>query len=166
MRHFIRGFLDGDGSTGIYFYDKKIQRNADFICSDKKFLEDLSKYLEEQIGIIGCLGVKPPNKLTTIPCYVLQYSSLESCQKLFWFLYPGHNISMTRKYNKLYLCTLTPRELEELKSLLPCRDYGLNPSNEGIEHSHESPTSEDSSDDDIVRTSEKSEDLEDKELLG
>lgn len=123
IRHYIRGFFDGDGTVGVYFY-KNVQRDFSLICSSKIMLENISEFLLTELGIdAGCLREKSQSKpsvvngrpiISTIPCYVLSYRSIEDLKKIYIYLYKGSNLRLERKKDKLYLCTLIPSELEAL----------------------------------------------------
>jgi hypothetical protein len=124
---FIRGYFDGDGSAGIYFYDNAIQRNFYLISVNTKFLSQAQQIINTNCGLqndSGCITEKKYNDngaiKTTIPCYCLVYRDIRDLRRIYDFIYSGNTICLNRKKNKLYLCTLTPSELEDLKLFHPC----------------------------------------------
>ena len=93
IRHFIRGYVDGDGTLGVYPHSKS-NPNLEaslLIVGTKPFLEGVQKYL----GIDGFLMQKPNcNELT----YRLGYST-KKAEKVAEFLYKDSTIYLDRKYN-------------------------------------------------------------------
>ena len=93
IRHFIRGYVDGDGTLGVYPHSKS-NPNLEaslLIVGTKPFLEGVQKYL----GIDGFLMQKPNcNELT----YRLGYST-KKAEKVAEFLYKDSTIYLERKYN-------------------------------------------------------------------
>lgn len=93
IRHFIRGYVDGDGTIGVYPHSKtnpKLEASL-LIVGTKPFLEGIQNYL----GIQGFLMQKPNcNKLT----YRLGYSTSKA-EKVADMLYKDVTIYLNRKYN-------------------------------------------------------------------
>lgn len=93
IRHFIRGYVDGDGTLGVYPHSKsnpKLEESL-LIVGTKPFLEGVQKYL----GIDGFLMQKPNcNNLT----YRLGYST-KKAQNVADILYKNSTIYLDRKYN-------------------------------------------------------------------
>lgn len=100
LRHFIRGYFDGDGCV-VYGYFKRSDRNNKdypyiqvcFAYANAKFLEKISKILSKNLGInAGYLNKKEDH---------LYYSKLDSI-KLFYYMYRGVSKEqyLERKYNK------------------------------------------------------------------
>ena len=93
IRHFIRGYVDADGTLGVYPHSKtnpNLEASL-LIVGTKPFLEGIQKYL----GINGFLMQKPNcNKLT----YRLGYSTTKA-EKVAEFLYKDSTIYLERKYN-------------------------------------------------------------------
>ena len=93
IKHFIRGYVDGDGTLGVYPHSKtnpKLEASL-LIIGTKPFLEGIQKYLNIQ----GFLMQKPNcNKLT----YRLGYSTSKA-EKVADILYKDASIYLDRKYN-------------------------------------------------------------------
>lgn len=107
LRHFIRGYFDGDGS--VYFcermqYDKRrgkeyLQQN--FCCNFQgtyKFLKSLEEILNE-------------NEIMTRPIrkghgeiYSLDFGRRDSMIKFFHYIYDSHSVRLDRKYIKFLDC--------------------------------------------------------------
>lgn len=95
MRHFIRGYFDGDGHVHINKDNKTI--NCGFVGTND-FLMGLCEFLETHTDI------KPnsvPKKDSRNNCYQIHWNSLSSCHKLFKYLYKDANVYLNRKFAKL-----------------------------------------------------------------
>lgn len=91
IRHFIRGYSDGDGCISI----SKINRVIYDITSSYDFIEDLNKLIINMLNIYPFIRHNSYNKLTGY----LQISSKDNLLKFFDYLYKGASIYMGRKYN-------------------------------------------------------------------
>lgn len=93
VRHFIRGYVDGDGTLGVYPHSKtnpNLEASL-LIVGTKSFLEGVQKAL----GVQGFLMQKKNcNELT----YRLGYSTSKA-EKVAEFLYKDASIYLDRKYN-------------------------------------------------------------------
>nr|DAT69670.1 MAG TPA: endonuclease [Caudoviricetes sp.]DAT69676.1 MAG TPA: endonuclease [Caudoviricetes sp.] len=107
LRHFVRGYFDGDGSVYLcerMQYDKRrgkeyLQQN--FCCSFQgtyKFLKSLDEILSE-------------NKIMTRPIrkghgeiYSLEFGRRDSMIQFFYYIYDNHNVRLDRKYIKFLNC--------------------------------------------------------------
>jgi len=108
MRHFIRGYFDGDGSI-TYGHFKRADRNnrmtpyflTCFASANINFLKEISRTLKENIGIgEGSINKKSGH---------LAYSKSDSI-KLFYYMYRDvtKDQYLERKYNK-FLTAVNPR---------------------------------------------------------
>lgn len=93
IRHFIRGYVDGDGTLGVYQHSSS---NANLeasllIVGTKPFLEGIQNYL----GIKGFLMQKPNCSDNT---YRLGYST-KKAENVADILYKDATIYLSRKYN-------------------------------------------------------------------
>jgi hypothetical protein len=110
ISHFIRGFLDGDGSIILkkqsYKYKRKTNHNISnphqdrfklilaFSSTDKEFLLEIAKYLQ----------IKKPyitEKIRTIMNYILWIEVKSDVQRAIVYLYDDCNYFLQRKYNKV-----------------------------------------------------------------
>lgn len=90
-RHFIRGFIDGDGSIGT--------RHFSMICNSKLFAEDILKEFLEAIPDLKSYIYDENRSQTTY--YSLHFSvNKKSRVDLFNFLYKNSNYRLSRKYDK------------------------------------------------------------------
>lgn len=102
FNHFCRGLFDGDGCVDFGFYLKKGRKKPGpnlltrFSSGNRKFLEDLLKFLKIYAGIRGgCIYQKPEGG------YDLSFSVRDSF-KLYEFIYKDakENQFLERKYNE------------------------------------------------------------------
>lgn len=93
IKHFVRGYIDGDGSLGLYKgrYKSKIEYLQ--IIGTKDFLEGI----EKECGIKGYISLKHPETGNTIT-YVLKYTNNKAFKVIEYF-YENSTIYLTRKYN-------------------------------------------------------------------
>ncbi|MGL4451344.1 MAG: LAGLIDADG family homing endonuclease [Sarcina sp.] len=98
IRHFIRGFFDGDGwitNTTSHGKRKGVRKCIGFV-SNKAMLEDMKLYLNLVLGT-------RLNKVTDrIGCSMLLYSSKKDVEVLKKYMYQNSNIYLERKYLKCY----------------------------------------------------------------
>lgn len=90
MRHFIRGYFDGDGCVG--FKDTKYYYPSVSICVSKKFGEQLKQFLAKEYNI----------KCSFYPTRTIYCLSMQ-CQQAIKFLniiYKESSIFLQRKYDK------------------------------------------------------------------
>ena len=115
IRHFIRGYFDGDGSLGIYSSTSKgytthnkIQCN---VLGTKKFLSGVNTNIPFPKSISSCDTIKSPNR-----AFRLQWATKEAFSLCF-YLYHNSNIFLDRKYTKYLSFRLIYKELyNELSS--------------------------------------------------
>ena len=97
IRHFIRGYFDGDGCIHIDVNKK----NASFsILGTKDFLTKLKKHLMENIPNLTQSGHKIKKDSSTSKAYSFSFSKLEDLSLLYNYLYNGCNIYLDRKLQK------------------------------------------------------------------
>jgi len=97
MRHFLRGFFDGDGS---FFIDRREKNNylcASFACNSKTFLEEvksclLKNNIEPQI-------IRYDKKDNNTGSWQLRIAKKNSVKNFTDFLYKNSKYFLNRKYN-------------------------------------------------------------------
>ncbi len=102
LSDFTRGYFDGDGCVCFNIYRPKDRKNSRFYfttrfsCGSEKFLRDLLKQLQKNVGIKGGCIIKKKDSAS----YDLQFSVKDSF-KLYEFMYKNvKNIYfLRRKYN-------------------------------------------------------------------
>lgn len=110
LRHFIRGYLDGDGYISVYHQNKtksdgtKYQSVRCIIGAEgmEDFVIPMAKYLEEKLNIHPFQIKQKKGRITkSVEC-----TSLHDVEKIYNFLYNGANIYLDRKFEKLdkYYC--------------------------------------------------------------
>ena len=91
MRHFIRGYFDGDGSLGDY---KKYKYTiASIECGSEIFLKQLSEYILDEIGV-KCY-IHPDHT-----CWKLSIRKQSDVKMFLDYIYKDSNIYLDRKYLK------------------------------------------------------------------
>jgi len=102
IRHFIRGYLDGDG--WIVHRTGRNEIDLGFVCGNKNFLEDIEKEIKNRLGIVG--RVRGRTKITPTGIrsltYHLEYYSSNAVEVAMW-LYGNlskDDIFLKRKYLK------------------------------------------------------------------
>lgn len=113
---FIRGCIDGDGSLGIYHYNRKYKNNfytattqQCYVCGGSKdFILKLYKILLKNKIQCSYFERKPSNAVladgrvikSKTPQFKVTITRRPHLSKfLKWTYYPGHKLSMTRKNN-------------------------------------------------------------------
>jgi hypothetical protein len=94
IRHFIRGYIDGDGSIGWHKHNNKPRLN---VCSGSKILlEWIFKHFKENIEEIGNPSIK---KRETSELYTIEFMGHQVTSILNW-LYEDSEVYLDRKYQK------------------------------------------------------------------
>jgi hypothetical protein len=128
IKHFIRGFLDGDGFVSITEsnYKKKdgytnysVRKVIGFTNSSKKLLEEISNILEKELEIAPGKFYNTNGTGSTINSYSLWFFRTKDLFKIIDYLYKDSSIFFKRKYEKAKICMLTPREIRELTGSYP-----------------------------------------------
>lgn len=129
IRHFIRGFMDGDGFIsyrGYYSHRKNGWKNytfrkvIGFTNSSKEFLVEISNFLSEELGIDKGKFYNTNGTGSTINSYSLWFFRNNDLIKLIDYLYKDATIFFERKFENAKICKLTPREFRELTNFEPC----------------------------------------------
>lgn len=121
IRHFLRGYSDGDGT--IYknkFKNKKTINTIWKIVSTKQFCQHVAKFLKEEVGIKCSQSLSRPqaNKITT----TLSVGGNLQVRKILDWLYQDATIYLPRKYEKY----LELRNNQSLSSkVLSERSFGI-----------------------------------------
>lgn len=97
MRHFIRGYFDGDGGLTLYINTNKLNKKQTkkqklTFRGTKHFCEGLKKYLNTQLNVGGHIG---EDKI-----FCLEYSGKNEIIKILDHLYDNSTIYLERKKNK------------------------------------------------------------------
>jgi len=94
MKHFIRGFLDGDGWVSTLAKDKT--PSVGFVGMEG-FIVSLKKYLIDKLNISDIKLSHKPNSATV----EIDWCSFVDVEKLYNYLYNNANIFLYRKFKKL-----------------------------------------------------------------
>lgn len=99
IRHFIRGYFDGDGCAYLYKQkDQNMHRLKITFCGTEKFLIDLKKKLEKDIGCSG--KIIDMNKYGS-NVFNLRYINNKSILNLYDYMYTDSTIYLNRKKRKI-----------------------------------------------------------------
>lgn len=99
MRHFIRGYFDGDGCVRIRTRtlssgEMKNYPICDFTCKDKMFLLELRRYLYETSGICSYIYEDKNN------CFRLYVHKLSHTVSFLKYIYSDSQVYLDRKFKK------------------------------------------------------------------
>lgn len=140
IRHFIRGYFDGDGCFTMYTY-KQDNRPRPYLkvkfmidAKTAQLITDIQKFLSENDINTNIIYLKRDNM------WRISTSSKKECIKLYHFLYDSANFYLTRKFNKFnrYVNTEESQLIAELRN---AQEVNVNESN-NLPKSAEHPTSE------------------------
>lgn len=97
IKHFIRGFVDGNGSITHCGGNRKDRKNVKYypeliIVSTRDFLEELIKYLP-----LNKNSTTKINKHVNVASFILTNKQAYNCIK---YLYEGATVYLDRKYNR------------------------------------------------------------------
>lgn len=106
MRHFIRGYFDGDGCISLQDTLNKTQMTFSSGCYS--FLEELSTYLNRILDI--SLYVREART-----CYEIRLFNNMVKIKILNYMYEDAHVYLDRKYNLYILCRLKPKTTRRLK---------------------------------------------------
>jgi hypothetical protein len=128
IRHFIRGFLDGDGFISFTesnykkrdgYTNYSVRKVVGFTNSSKKLLEEISNILEKELEIDPGKFYNTNGTGSTVNSYSLWFFRTKDLFKIIDYLYKDSTIFFKRKYEKAKVCKLTPREIRELTGSYP-----------------------------------------------
>lgn len=100
IRHFIRGYFDGDGCISVYqqIYKKwNINRQEFSFTGKKEFLLNIKKIFEDEISTTKNLKLKTYKK--TNKAVTLRYGKQSDIEKIYKYLYHDANIYLESKHN-------------------------------------------------------------------
>lgn len=100
IRHFIRGYFDGDGSISFYKDERKCNsyRLTINIVGTKYFLEKQYEIIKKELNINCCFRARfPERNNSTTGLYI---SGGKQCRKFMNWLYEDATIWINRKWNK------------------------------------------------------------------
>lgn len=112
-RHFIRGFVDGDGSVGMYSYEKTPMRYPAFSLSSmsEDIMKSIQSILNEEIQLNLTVEKSRAN------LYRLQCSRLNA-KKLINWLYEGSTVALERK-KAVYLEIISTEDIVRSSGEIP-----------------------------------------------
>lgn len=99
IRHFIRGYFDGDGCVRLIYNKNGTIRCSASLISTLNFCTALQIYLQNQIDIC----VYPPHKNVISSTRVANMASIQDSIKFLDWIYKDCKIMLTRKFDKYLL---------------------------------------------------------------
>lgn len=118
IKHFIRGFADGDGSFSWYVPNEKNKKprvkGSWSICSKTRTLfDDINKYLKEYYHFELNICFARRDQM-----YILGTSSRETIKKIYDIFYKDSNFYLSRKFNKIshYVNTEVTQLIDEYRN--------------------------------------------------
>lgn len=106
IRHFIRGYMDGDGSFGIYWSKRfNYYRSAFTLTSSLFFCESFANFIKEKFNFNSHTRARFPERKNNNR--TLSLSSKKRVFTILKWLYNDSNIFLKRKYNKYNWCRKT-----------------------------------------------------------
>lgn len=128
LRHFIRGYFDGDGSfTGGVYQDKnrpnpRVRTHFNIDGKTISIFNDMLKLFTEENIKLNIIYLKRDNM------YRLNTASIKTCKQLFHYLYDDANFYLKRKFNKFnyYVNTEVTQLIAEYRN---AQEVNVNESN-------------------------------------
>ncbi|MEX3713542.1 LAGLIDADG family homing endonuclease [Cytobacillus horneckiae] len=90
IRHFIRGYFDGDGSTTCFKEYSLI--GFSICCSNRFFLENIKSHLEEEL----CIKLNPVGNANH-GIFRLDTKNRDLCHRIYTYIYTDCHFSLDRK---------------------------------------------------------------------
>lgn len=98
IKHFIRGYFDGDGTIGIYKDRRCDAYNINIkIVSSKIFCIELKKRLMKEIQLKASISQESRGSILSANLHITGY---KKCAQFLEWIYEDASIYMKRKYNK------------------------------------------------------------------
>ena len=99
IRHFIRGYFDGDGCISYYKVNNTICKPTCSLIGTKEFLNSIKELLNDQQIIVNNIIHKDKRHITS-NTYIFSITNIETNIKFLNFLYNNSNVYLDRKYNR------------------------------------------------------------------
>ena len=100
MRHFIRGYFDGDGCFSVIKRnDRKSPNSKTYQFNITGMEKPLSIIQQHLVNNVGVIKNSLKRRKSTI-AVTLHYSGRNVCKKILDYLYNDSTIYLQRKYNK------------------------------------------------------------------
>lgn len=102
MKHFIRGFFDGDGCVTYSKRDNIVNPTFSFTSANSEFLKELKTFLTDEIGTSQAISVVPSGKQgdRVKRSYQLSYGRKADVMNFYNYIYDDATIFLERKKNK------------------------------------------------------------------
>jgi len=111
LRHFIRGYFDGDGSIVLGSHKNYLPQLSIFILGSEKILTQFADIISEE------LNVSKPTLSKRQGVYCLKWAGNNQCFKIYDWLYADAERYLERKYNKYIKHKSDYLEKQKIKDL-------------------------------------------------
>jgi hypothetical protein len=99
MRHFIRGYYDGDGCFSVTKRKDRTENSLIYQFNITGMENPLRKMQEHLINNVGVVDNGLKHRKSTI-AVTIHYSGKNVCKRILDYLYQDATIYLQRKYNK------------------------------------------------------------------
>lgn len=106
LRHFIRGYFDGDGSFSTYLVKNKYKAYNLCIVSTEKFCNSLANIVEKELSLSSSLEIRHKKRNNTTRQF--RIGGRKQIYKFLDWIYQGATIFIDRKYQKYLQEKITP----------------------------------------------------------
>lgn len=96
IKHFIRGYFDGDGSITYYNVRNTINSTINIVCT-KEYYDFFSKHIFEKIGVKSTLSKRFADNKN---CFDLRICGNRNVLSFLEYIYSDSSIFLNRKYEK------------------------------------------------------------------
>lgn len=98
INHFIRGYFDGDGHFGFWFYKEKYLKSNFNITSTLNFCCGISKFIKKKFGYNSYMSKR--HKISKSVNRTIEFSGNKQITCIMKWIYKDANIYLTRKKEK------------------------------------------------------------------
>lgn len=128
IKHFIRGFFDGDGFISVTesnyirkhgYTNYSVRKLFGLTNSSLSFLKDISEFLKKELNINEGKIYNTSGTGSTVNSYSLWFFRNKDVISIIDYIYQDADIFIQRKFEKSKICKLTPREIRTLTGLYP-----------------------------------------------
>jgi intein-encoded DNA endonuclease-like protein len=101
MRHFIRGYFDGDGCFISFTTKKGYKKWTLQINSNMTFCSQILKKIQKDADINIGKTYKEKRRISDCGCFIINTSKKETLVKIYKYLYDGSSVYLDRKKQKI-----------------------------------------------------------------
>lgn len=109
VNHFLRGYIDGDGSFYIKTFKNQISQTGFSLCGTKEFLEQTKNIFNKKCNVT--LSSKSIRQRPNDKIHHLDFSGTHNISKIASFIYKDHSFCLERKRDIAILSHLYSRRV-------------------------------------------------------